>query len=70
MSVLGCVIFGILCCLWGYYMGFKQAKKECKEFNIVHCKDCKYYLGEFKRCAFDFVAKENDFCSYGDRRKL
>lgn len=42
---------------------------------VVHCKDCKWYKTMF--CKMDrwtdlatvYVAKEDDYCSYGERRE-
>lgn len=40
--------------------------------EVVRCKDCKYNIGT-KKClnpdSFFAVTKDNDFCSYGERRE-
>ena len=53
----------------GYDKGYADAKGE-----LVLCKDCKhrYTFTCGKSCCekyFTFPAKDNDFCSYGERRE-
>ena len=40
---------------------------------VVRCKDCKYNVGT-KKClhpdSFFAVPKDNDFCSYGERKDV
>ena len=49
---------------------------ECFDISIVRCKDCIHRDPEDKKCDCSFQAKggifpmnDNDFCSYGERRK-
>ena len=42
--------------------------------KVVRCKDCKHYIGNY--CCRDikdrtnmFFMKENDYCSYGERKE-
>ena len=36
--------------------------------ELIRCKDCKYYNGEYKYCVNDIFVKPNGYCSYGERR--
>ena len=57
-----------------------DAKREIAEMPaadvvpVVLCKDCKYYKPDEYECGCDFAGglpyvKENDFCSYGERKE-
>ena len=37
--------------------------------EVVRCKDCEYYNGEYKYCVNDIFVKPNGYCSYGKRRE-
>ena len=37
--------------------------------EVVRCKDCKYFNGNMKFCDYSCQVKENDFCSWGERRE-
>jgi len=37
--------------------------------EIVRCKDCRYYNGEYKYCDNDIFVKPNGYCSYGKRKE-
>ena len=37
--------------------------------EVVRCKDCEYYNGEYKYCVNDIFAKPDGYCSYGKRKK-
>jgi hypothetical protein len=37
--------------------------------EVVRCKDCEYYNGEYKYCVNDIFAKPNGYCSYGKRKE-
>lgn len=39
--------------------------------EIVRCKDCKYYDGEYRYCTNvpDIWTKPNGYCSWGERKK-
>lgn len=51
----------------------KHLKSVQPEQNIVRCKDCGHRDPEDKKCDcgcwhFPFITKDDDFCSYGERR--
>ena len=52
-----------------------EKEPECKQFvEVVRCKDCKYrytFSSGHTICNlhFPYLAKDNDFCSYGERRE-
>lgn len=58
--------------------GFTEADRVIREMPtvdaevVVRCKDCKYNVGT-KKClhpdSFFAVPKDNDFCSYGERKE-
>ena len=61
-----------------YGFGMKNIKELINAISaadvveVVRCKDCKYNLGT-KKClnpdSFFAVPKDDDFCSYGERRE-
>lgn len=36
--------------------------------QVVRCKDCKYYNGEYDDCAYDIFVKPNGYCMYGEEK--
>ena len=40
----------------------------CPLIDIVTCGECICYRGDHNYCANDYFARENGFCSYGERR--
>ena len=43
-------------------------KSNCPLIDIVTCGECICYRGDHNYCANDYFARENGFCSYGERR--
>ena len=41
---------------------------DCPLIDIVTCGECICYRGDHNYCANDYFARENGFCSYGERR--
>ena len=40
----------------------------CPLIEIVTCGECICYRGDHNYCYNDYFARENGFCSYGERR--
>lgn len=45
-----------------------NGKFTCPLIEIVTCGECICYRGDHNYCANDYFARENGFCSYGERR--
>jgi len=43
-------------------------RHDCPLIDIVTCGECICYRGDHNYCANDYFARENGFCSYGERR--
>ena len=44
--------------------------KRAQSIDIVRCSECKHSRGVLEYCANDhWVGKDDDFCSYGERRE-
>ena len=61
----------IMCsaCLLGNAFETIDSEKTVEAVEVVRCKDCKYYNGEYKYCVNDIFAKPNGYCSYGKREE-
>jgi len=44
-------------------------ENDCPLIDIVTCGECIHYRGDHNYCDNDYFAKENGFCSYGERRE-
>ena len=42
--------------------------RNCPLIEIVTCGECICYRGDHNYCYNDYFARENGFCSYGERR--
>ena len=61
------------------YMLFRLWDSATKRVDVVRCRECKYYgnINAYTGTRFDFkfcnkfgnVTRENDFCSYGERKE-
>ena len=36
--------------------------------EVVRCKDCKYFNGNMKFCDYSCQVKDDDYCSWGERK--
>ena len=48
--------------------GWKSLGIKATDFDLVRCRECKYYEGHEEYCEIDHFARENGFCSSGKRR--
>lgn len=43
--------------------------ERCAEVEVVRCKDCKFYHKQECELENPYKAKENDFCSFGQKEE-
>ena len=51
-----------------YMEGYNDAMRNPNRVEVVRCKDCKAMNEDKFCCAWEGFVRENDFCSYGERR--